>query len=66
MHEQPFDDLAADEAGGWYVGLQASKMVTSPLLHMMDHVDTKHRRPFEQWWMQLRPVMRAIANQPGS
>lgn len=60
------DALAADEAGGWYVGLQASKMVTSPLLHMMDHVDTKHRRPFEQWWMQLRPVMRAIANQPGS
>ena len=56
--------LAGGEGGGWYVGLQSSAVISSPLAHMMDHVDTKHRRPKQQWWMQLRPVMRAVADQP--
>ena len=29
-----------------------------------DFVDIEHRRPFDQWWMRLRPAMRAVADEP--
>jgi len=34
--------------------------------HMLDHVSTRRRRPKQQWWMQLRPVVRAVAEEPGA
>lgn len=58
------DALANDETGGWYVGLESSKITTSPLAHMMDLVDLRHRRPKRQWWLQLDPVLTAVTNQP--
>lgn len=57
-------DFDSDEPAGWYVGLQSSQIVSSPLSHMMDYVDIRHRRPKKQWWLQLRPVMQAVANEP--
>ena len=56
--------LAAGRPGGWYIGLQDSQIVCSPLAHMLDFVDTKRRRPLDQWWLKLRPVSRAVAEQP--
>lgn len=58
---QVAEALDAGRGGGWYVGLRNSEIVTTPLAHMMDLVDAKHRRPHEQWWMALRPVMREVA-----
>ena len=58
------DALASEQGGGWYVGLQASQIVCSPLAHMMDSVDRLHRRPRQQWWMGLRPVMQAVTIEP--
>ncbi len=56
---------AALETGkptGAYIGLQSSKIVTSPLSHMLDYMDIEHRRPIDQWWMQLRPVLQAVTD----
>ena len=55
--------IGGGRGSGWYVGLQDSQITTSPLAHMLDSVDTKHRRPLEQWWLALRPVSRAVAEQ---
>ncbi|WP_341729751.1 6-phosphofructokinase [Brooklawnia sp.] len=54
--------LGTHKPTGVYVGLQSSEIVTSPLSHMMDFMDTEHRRPFDQWWMQLRPVLHAVTD----
>ena len=48
---------------GWYVGLQDSRIVTSPLARMLDSVDTTHRRPSDQWWLRLHPVFDAVSGQ---
>jgi len=57
--------LEAGEPDGWYVGLQFSKITTSPMSHMMDDMDVRHRRPKKQWWMQLQRVLQAVSDQPG-
>lgn len=62
--DQLSEALTSGEPDGWYVGLQSAKIVTWPLAHMMDHFDIQHRRPRKQWWMQLRPVEKALANEP--
>ena len=47
------------------MGLQFSKITTSPMSHMMDDMDVRHRRPKKQWWMQLQRVLQAVSDQPG-
>lgn len=49
---------------GWYLGLQNSRITAHPLAHMLESVDPVHRRPLDQWWMALRPVLDAMANEP--
>ncbi len=46
----------------YYLGLVESKVTHRPMSHMMDEMDTEYRRPKEQWWLALRPVMRAVAD----
>lgn len=60
-------DLLADVFDGgtsesYYLGLVESKVTHRPMSHMMDEMDTEYRRPKEQWWLALRPVMRAVAD----
>lgn len=56
--------LASGKEGGWYLGLQDSHIGCHPLAHMTEHIDTQHRRPIDQWWMTLRPVLNAMADEP--
>ncbi|HNB53483.1 MAG TPA: 6-phosphofructokinase, partial [Anaerolineales bacterium] len=50
--------------GGHFIGLQAGKVVFTPLDDMPRMVDQEHKRPRVQWWMDLRQIARTLAN-PG-
>ena len=54
-------ELERGSATGAYIGLVEGKVTISPLKQMLDVVDLDHRRPLEQWWLGLRPVMQAMA-----
>ena len=47
-----------------FVGLVDGKLGTVPLKTMPDLVDMRYNRPFDQWWMDLVPVMSALAVEP--
>jgi 6-phosphofructokinase 1 len=49
---------------GAFVGLQAGQVKFFTLEDLPRLLDTVHRRPKEQWWMELRPIVRLLA-QPG-
>ena len=53
--------MARGSAAGVFAGLAEGKLTTFPLKQLPDMADTVHRRPLEQWWMKLRPVLRALA-----
>ena len=55
--------FAAGRPVGSYVGLTSSEIRTWPLSHMMDFMDATYRRPLDQWWLQLRPVMQAVTEE---
>lgn len=44
------------------LGLVEAKVTTRPLERMMDEMDAQYRRPKDQWWLALRPVMKAVAD----
>lgn len=47
-----------------FVGLNDGKPSAASLKTMPDLVDMEYRRPYEQWWMPLRPIMDALAMEP--
>ena len=49
-----------------FVGTKDGKPCATPLKAMSDLVDVAHRRPLDQWWIELRPIMDALAMEPGS
>ncbi len=57
-------ELERGSAAGAFIGMTEGKLTTFPIKQMPDMVDTANRRPLEQWWLDLRSVMQAMA-QPG-
>ena len=57
-------ELERGTAEGAFIGLVEGKVTTFPIKQMPDMVDWTFRRPREQWWLELRPVVRAMARQP--
>jgi 6-phosphofructokinase 1 len=55
------DGFASGKPDSFYLGLVESKVTARPLAQMTDEMDTQFRRPKEQWWLALRPVMKAVA-----
>ena len=53
--------LAAGTAGGHCLGLVQAKVTASPLDRVMGEMDLTFRRPRQQGWTALRPVMQAVA-----
>ncbi|WP_313952501.1 6-phosphofructokinase [Accumulibacter sp.] len=53
-------ELERGSAAGAYIGLVEGKVMISPINRMHDVVDLEHRRPTEQWWLALRPVIQAM------
>ncbi|WP_026926892.1 6-phosphofructokinase [Granulicoccus phenolivorans] len=62
------DTLKAQlEAGGdaaCSVGTLAGQLVATPMERMFDDADTVFRRPRRQWWLELRAVLQAVAEEP--
>lgn len=56
------DGFAAGGTDSFYLGLVESKVTARPLGQMADEMDAEFRRPKEQWWLALRPVMKAVAD----
>ncbi|MDK8351586.1 6-phosphofructokinase [Gleimia europaea] len=44
-----------------YIGEAGGKMQAFPVRRMMDHLDTKNRRPFEQWWLSIATVIPVVS-----
>jgi 6-phosphofructokinase 1 len=47
-----------------FVGLTDGALSTLPLKTMPDLVDMELRRPIDQWWLDLQPIMDAVATEP--
>ncbi len=61
-------DLIAEQfssggADSFYIGLVEGKVRNSPMARMADEMDLKWRRPKKQWWLALRPVVKAVSDQ---
>jgi 6-phosphofructokinase 1 len=59
--EEHMDD---DEPRSACIGQQRGKIVFTDLEDIHRLMDRRYRRPREQWWLELRPVARVLA-QPG-
>ncbi len=57
-------ELAAGADGSHLVGLTESKLTDVPMESMMRLMDRTFRRPKNPWWLQLRDVTRAVAEEP--
>ncbi len=55
-------EFTAGTRNSWYVGLVQSKVASFPMAQMLDEMDVRFSRPKEQWWLALRPVLRAVAD----
>jgi len=55
---------ATDETPAVCLGLMEDQIKYTPLYEIPRIYDMEHQRPKNQWWMDLRPVVRALA-QPG-
>ncbi|MCL3859650.1 6-phosphofructokinase [Actinotalea sp. K2] len=47
-----------------FVGQADGALTTLPLKTMPDLFDMEFRRPVNQWWLDLKPVMEALATEP--
>ncbi|HSA45853.1 MAG TPA: 6-phosphofructokinase, partial [Candidatus Competibacteraceae bacterium] len=54
-------EMERGSAAGVFAGLAEGKLTTFPIKQMPDMVDTANRRPLEQWWLELRSVLHALA-----
>ncbi|MDS4029129.1 MAG: 6-phosphofructokinase [Candidatus Contendobacter sp.] len=57
-------EMERGSAAGAFIGMTEGKLTTFPIKQMPDMVDIANRRPLEQWWLALRPIVHAMARQP--
>jgi len=62
--ERLIDEAEAGTAGALAIGLNDGKIEFSELEALRRQVDSELQRPKTQWWMDLRPIARVLA-QPG-
>jgi 6-phosphofructokinase 1 len=48
--------------GAAVIGMHEGKIRVLPLHATTDLADWEHRRPVDQWWMRLRPIIDVLAN----
>jgi 6-phosphofructokinase 1 len=58
------DQLAEGQTESAFIGLVEGKVSIFPCKQMSDMVDWDYRRPKEQWWLSLRSIVQALAQQP--
>ncbi|MFT4216548.1 MAG: 6-phosphofructokinase [Micropruina sp.] len=57
-------ELDGESDGSYLVGLTESKITEVPMASMLSLMDRDFRRPKNPWWLQLRDVARAVAEEP--
>ncbi|MGV8849483.1 MAG: 6-phosphofructokinase [Propionibacteriaceae bacterium] len=57
-------EFDAGTSNGYYLGLVQSKVAAAPIEQVMAEMDIRLHRPKVQWWLALRPVLRAVADAP--
>ncbi|CDH43099.1 6-phosphofructokinase [Candidatus Contendibacter odensensis] len=60
------EQLERGTTEGAFIGLVEGKVTVFPLSRMAEMVDWTYRRPKEQWWLELRPVVTAMAQSRGA
>ncbi|TFJ95568.1 multiprotein-bridging factor 1b [Platysternon megacephalum] len=60
------DQFERGATDGRYIGVVGDAVVSDLLVHMPEHVDQKNRRPLHQWWLELKPVVVAVAEPDAS
>ena len=55
------EQFAAGSARSFYQGLSDGAIERFGIEHLNDDIDAAFHRPREQWWLALRPVLRAVA-----
>jgi 6-phosphofructokinase 1 len=54
-------ELERGTAAGAFIGLVEGKVTTFPIKLLPDMIDLPNRRPLEQWWLELRPVLQDLS-----
>lgn len=60
------EELANKGTAGTFIGFQMGRIAMTSLDELPNLIDPKHRRPREQWWMELVPIARALATEQKS
>jgi 6-phosphofructokinase 1 len=58
------ENVAADECTSAFIGLEAGGIQINSIEDMPRIIDETNQRPKKQWWLDLRPIARLLA-QPG-
>jgi 6-phosphofructokinase 1 len=62
--ERLIDEIEAGTDAALAIGISDGKVEFSELEGLRRQVDSDHQRPKHQWWMEVRPIARVLA-QPG-
>lgn len=57
--------FVASEAVALYVGQIGGGIEARPVERMFDDLDISNRRPYQQWWTELRPVLETVSLRDG-
>jgi len=57
-------EFDAGTSNSYYLGLVQSKVAAVGMDQMMAEMDLRLHRPKDQWWLALRKVLRAVADEP--
>lgn len=55
------DILDRGTADARYIGMAGAEIVSRPVKKMMDELDIENRRPFDQWWLSLYPIIPVVS-----
>ena len=56
------DQIDSTRTGGAVIGMHQGKVRVMSLRDTEELADWEHRRPVEQWWTRLRPVVDVLGN----
>ena len=55
------EEFQTGSHGSVYVGMSSSRIEAHPIRDLERDVDLENTRPFEQWWMELNPIVEVVS-----
>jgi 6-phosphofructokinase 1 len=56
------DQIDTNKAGSAVIGLKEGAVKVQSMRQVEDQADWEYRRPVDQWWMRLRPIIDVLAD----